>query len=80
MRTIFWHCRLRVLPLVSLAVICVLAMAGTAFADPPGTCTMGTSYTTGLALTVDGAAQAMTAGGAFGDYGDTLPCQRQWPG
>ena len=49
-----------------------LALTATASADQPGTCTMGSPYTTDLAVTVDGAPQASTSPGVFGPYAVSL--------
>ena len=59
---------LRVALIAVLAALAALASSAVAQADPPGTCTMGTPYTTGLTLSVDGAAQAQTADGVYGTY------------
>ena len=53
---------------LTVALIALLAAATTAQADPPGTCTMGTPYTTNLAVTANGEPQAMTAPGVYGPY------------
>ena len=53
---------------VATLTLAALALAATAQADPPGSCTMGTPYTTGLTFAVNGAPQAMTAPGVYGPY------------
>ena len=55
-----------------VGLLCTLAPAGVAQADPPGTCTMGTPYAEGLALTVNGTAQALVSTGIYGNYSLSL--------
>jgi len=58
--------------LPSLALVGAFSLASTAAADAPGTCTMGSPYTTDLAVSVDGAAQASARPGVFGPYAVSL--------
>ena len=58
--------------LPSLALVSAFSLASTAAADAPGTCTMGSPYTTDLAVSVDGAAQASSGPGVFGPYAVSL--------
>jgi len=56
------------LAVIAMIAVGVLASGPVVQADPAGTCTMGSSYTTGVTLTVNGAPQAPSIAGVYGDY------------
>ena len=61
-----------VLGLPAIALAGAVAISGTAAADPPGACTVGTPYTTDLTVSVDGAPLAASGPGVFGPYAVSL--------